>query len=515
MIGNYRLFDILRDYQKEDVINMKRSGHYYNTSDMGLGKTLETLSCIQELGAVPCLIICPKFALFVWQEEIRKWLGMTSVVYSGTPKQREQQWQEFMTKEGSFTDPNEGGCKFLITNYAMLSEILLRSGIEVPPAKTTSKKGPVDLATVSLKDNHTLVRSNFKFHWGAMIADEVHMSGIFNHKSVTYKLLLKAAKEIQIKYLLTGTPFRKGCVDLFGPLSILDYNRFDSYWGYVNKYCTIIQTPFGKEIERNPSNVKGFREMIKPYLIRRVKTDVLKELPGKLRQILYVEMNKEQRKVYDELTEKLIAEIPEVDDILITPNQMTLLMRQRQILACPQELGLKSRGAAIDAIVEHSHLRLDDYKPVVVFTPFRKALPYLKEAFKEEYPDGHIYEIRGQLTAEEFGAAWMGFQTDKYSQKILLCVIKSGASFQATVADTAYFLGYEWDFTLNEQAEDRLNRMGQQNFVNIYYVMTKGTVDEDVAMRLNEKKDSSDWVIGTDAQYLEKIRRVQHPNRYK
>jgi SNF2 family DNA or RNA helicase len=192
---------------------------------------------------------------------------------------------------------------------------------------------------------------------------------------------------------------------------------------------------------------------------------------------------------------------------------MTLTVRQRQILACPQELGLKHRGAAIDTIIEHSHLRLDENCPIVVFTPFRKALPWLSKAFMEEYPDCKIYEIRGQLTAQEFGAAWMGFQNDKYKKKIMLCVIKSGASFQATVADTAYFLGCEYDFNLNEQAEDRLNRMGQKNFVNIFYIMTKGTVDEEVAERLNEKKDASNWVVGSEQQYLAMLRRKNRPRQ--
>ena len=187
---------------------------------------------------------------------------------------------------------------------------------------------------------------------------------------------------------------------------------------------------------------------------------------------------------------------------------MSLIVRQRQLLACPQVLGLKGRGAAMDAIMAHSHLSLDEDKPIVIFTPFRKALPYLEEAFLKEYPQVKIYQIRGQLTAQEFGAAWMGFQEDKYKQKVMFCVIKSGASFQATEAATAYFLGYEWDFTLNEQAEDRLHRMGQKGFVNIYYLMTRGSVDDLVIDRLNTKKSSSDLVVGTERQYMQALRKT-------
>ena len=452
--------------------------------DMGLGKTLTTLESIMRRKAMPCIVVCPKFALMVWSEQIKQFYGKSSIIYSGKPKDRELLWHQFIAE----------GHQFLITNYAMLPELAMRSGIKV-------------------KEMRTAIQQPGTFKWRGIIWDEAHMGGLFNHKAQVYKVSLHMAKEIPNRFVLTGTPFRQGCVDLYGPLSLIDPVEFDSYWKFVNKYCIITKTPFGKEIERNPANIPAFRKMLSKYMVRRLKEEVLQELPGKLRQPMFVEMNSEQQKIYDELTEELMAIIPETGDILITPSQMTLTVRQRQILACPQELGLKHRGAAIDTIIEHSHLRLDENRPIVVFTPFRKALPWLSKAFMEEYPDCKIYEIRGQLTAQEFGAAWMGFQNDKYKKKIMLCVIKSGASFQATVADTAYFLGCEYDFNLNEQAEDRLNRMGQKNFVNIFYIMTKGTVDEEVAERLNEKKDASNWVVGSEQQYLAMLRRKNRPRQ--
>lgn len=482
----------LRKYQQEALNFMTVTKPYIlypNTKgvgleydDMGLGKTLTTICAIASLKAYPCLVVCPKFALIVWQEELKKWLGVSSVVYSGKPKEREEQWHEFVKR----------GDKFLITNYAMLPELAIRSGIAV-------------------KDVRTAVNKPGTWKWQGIVWDEAHMGGLFNQKNSTYKVSLKFAKAIPTRYVLTGTPFRQGCVDLYGPLSLMDPKKFDSYWKYVNQYCTVIKTPFGREIERNPANVAGFRHMMSHYMVRRLKEEVLTELPGKLRQVLYVEMNAEQQKLYDDLTNELIAEIPDSDDIIITPNQMTLLVRQRQILDCPQVLGLKQRGAAIDAIIEHSHLPLDENKPIVVFTPFRKALPILEKEFIAEYPECSIYTIRGQLTAEEFGKAWMGFQNDKKKQKILLCVIKSSASFQATAGSTAYFLGYEWDFNMNEQAEDRLNRMGQTEFVNIYYLMHKGTVDEAVVAKLNDKKSASNWVVGSEAQYLAMLKRLHQP----
>ena len=84
---------------------------------------------------------------------------------------------------------------------------------------------------------------------------------------------------------------------------------------------------------------------------------------------------------------------------------------------------------------------------------------------------------------------------------MLISVIKSGASFHATEAADCFFLGYEWDFNLNCQSEDRLCRIGQKNYVTCNYFVHKGTVDEEVKMKLNDKNMSSNWIVGTEEQY--------------
>ena len=98
---------------------------------------------------------------------------------------------------------------------------------------------------------------------------------------------------------------------------------------------------------------------------------------------------------------------------------------------------------------------------------------------------------------------------DPSTNKVLLCVIKSGASFHATVASDCFFLGYEWDFNLNSQAEDRLCRLGQTNFVNCRYLLHKGTVDENVKERLNDKNNASNWIVGTEQQYQMMLKAVR------
>lgn len=464
--------EVLRPYQIE-AYNKMIQKNMLMYDDMGLGKTLTTLSAIFGQQAFPFLVVGPVFSMYVWEQEIQKWFNEPVCFYYGKPQEREEQWRDFI----------KNGYKILITNYALFPEVAMRSGIRTNFGRT------------SLNPTGT-------FHWESTIWDEVHMSGLFNHKTQISKLCHQWVKQVPVRYLLTGTPYRKGCIDLYNPLHLIEPKQFPSYWKFVEKYCIVIRDGFGVSIERNPRDVKEFRAMLKHHMIRRLKTEVRNDIPGKIRQPLFVTMNPDQQKLYNELEQEMMALIPNTNDILLTPNQLSLLTRLKQVLACPEVFGM-DRSAGLKMILEHSHNNLDNGEPVVVFTPYSSVVPYIAKAFRDEYHKQNIevYQITGGLSAQEFANQWKGFQNSKNPYRVLVCVIKSAASFPATAAHTAYFLGYEEDFTLNEQAEDRLHRDGQTKLVNIYYIMHKHTVEEEVAARLNDKKVSSIWVIGTDQQY--------------
>jgi SNF2 family DNA or RNA helicase len=173
----------------------------------------------------------------------------------------------------------------------------------------------------------------------------------------------------------------------------------------------------------------------------------------------------------------------------------------RQILACPAVLGIKSHGAAIDYVTETGGALIDSGYSFVVYTPFSKVVPFIVDSLTKKIKDLRVYVVSGGMTALEFAKQWQGFQNNKSHNKVLICVIKSGASFQATTASHAFFIGYEWDFNQNVQSEDRLCRLGQKNFVNIYYLVHKGTIDEAIVQRLNDKQDANDWAIGSSEVY--------------
>lgn len=473
---------ILRPYQvevKERMINEKR---HLNFMDMGMGKSLVTLLAVIEQKAFPCMIVCTKSAMYVLEAELKKWFDMEAIVYAGKPKQREKQWQDFATS---------GTVKFIICNYSMASEVGQRFGLTSAGSKIS--KGSVPGGTII-----TTPTTGTKHKWnvGSLIADEIQLGGLFNEKNQTYKVFKQLCKQIPVVYLLTGTPYRKGVIDLYGPLSLVDPVKFKSYWSFVGNYCITIDTGFGKSIERQPKDVISFRKMIRQYASIMKKTDHLKDMPAKQRIPVSLMMDEEQLRIYNELTEDMFT-MTDSGQLIMSPSIMTLKMRQRQLLVCPQELGLKTRGAGIDYILENTEDMVEESDPFVIFTPFRKAVKWISGALKDKYRNLTIFTITGGLTPEEFSKQWKGFQ-DGRGARVLICVIKSGASFHSTCAANAFFLGYEYDFNQNTQAEDRLYRIGQERPVSCYYMMFKGTVDEEVVRILNDKQYTSELVLSDE-----------------
>jgi SWI/SNF-related matrix-associated actin-dependent regulator 1 of chromatin subfamily A len=471
---------MLRPYQVGVVDDMLRARRWLNYMDMGMGKSLVTLLAVMELEAFPCMIVCSKSAMFVLQLELEKWFNAKALIYVGTPKQRGKIWKEFATT----------GAPFIITNFSLSHELGQRFGIVKADEKTKAEIIPPPGTKMKL---------------GALVADEIQLGGLFNHKTKTYGTFTQLAKETPVVFLLTGTPYRRGVVDFFGPLSIIESRKFDSYWKYVNTHCVTIDSGFGKGIERNPKNVPAFRQMLRSHSSILKKIDYLHDMPEKVRQAIPVLMDTEQARVYKELTEEMFT-LTANGELIMTPSLLTLAVRQRQLLACPQVLGLKTKGAAIETMLEMSEDLVLEKDPFVIFTPFRKAVPYIQEALREKYGGIKIHTITGGLTPEEFGAQWQGFQNGR-GARVLICVIKSGASFHATCAATAFFIGYEYDFNKNAQAEDRLYRIGQTRTVNCYYMLHKDTVEDDVIRILNDKQSGADLILSSEERFAQMIKK--------
>lgn len=449
------MLDQLREYQKRDVAFITKHPRMINGSEPGTGKTLVALTAAEVLSPSSILIICPKISFGVWEGEATKWYGWSSLVYTGTIAQRKKLWARYQKEQP----------KILITNYNMIKELL----------------------TICPR-------------WDMIIADEVHLGGLLNHTNTTFENFAKLSS--RYLQLLTGTPVRKGPHNMWSLLHLCDRKRFSSYWGFVNKYCIVTTDYFGKTIENRPANVPEFKRMLEPYFIRHTKKEVLPELPDKIRQAIPLTLDGEQKKIYTELLNNMIAETAS-GDLIVTPNILTQTLRLRQLLISPQLLGAKEPGVVLDALCELVTEEFYSGRAVTICTPFKQAVPYIRaalsKAFAKEFKDQHIpiLEIHGDVK-ERAASVAETFQMIPSHKKVLLYTIKSGASFTAHSASTCFFVGYEWSAIDNLQAEDRIHRLGQKDAVCIYYLVVKGTIDELVMSKLDDRQMAANWVLSPD-----------------
>ena len=437
----------LYDYQEANVRRLVEGRRMLLCDEPGLGKTLQILTTIHRLKSRKTLIVAPKIATGVFKHECKKWYNWDSIVYAGTPKQRAKLRDDF----------NTGEYKILITNYALLDEIKM-----------------------------------YYPQWTTIICDEVHLGGLLNKKTQKFKTLKSMICENL--FLMTATPIRSGPQDMWSLLHLLYPKVYNSYWQWVHKYCVVIDGMFGKEIQPKPKNPLKFKEMLNKHMVRNLKKDVLTQLPSKTRQVLPMEMTVKQRKAYNDLLHEMMLETDN-DDLIITTGVLAQLLRLRQILCCPKMIGIDDNGAAINALIEHYlPIEFDNGNAVVIATPFRQAVPYIAEAIKVAFPDVVIEEIHGGIkeTAQEVAARFQSIPTHK---KVIIYTIKSGASWTATDANVGFFLGYEWTCIDNEQAEDRIHRIGQSKSVRINYILHQDTVDNLVMDKLDNKAYASNWAL--------------------
>ncbi len=431
----------LYPYQHEAVDWIhKHDGRGIIAYELGTGKTCITLKSLPKLlegrKDKGVLVICPKVAFGVWQLETKRWLGVRSTIWTGLPWQRTTLWNKYAAGKGGF---------MLITNFAQLPNIL-----------------------------------QLKRKWSAIIVDEAHL--VRNRKTIAFRALQKFISPHVL--LLTGTPVVNGVQDLWTLLNLIDRGLHRSYWQFVSAHCLTEINAYGTRQVVGLINPKGTQRHLKPYLIRKTKLEVLKELPPLIRQPVPVVMEGEQLKMYNQIARQMIAETAD-GGLLMVPNRIAQLTRLRQILVNPALVGGHNKSAIFDALEESLRLDFEAGISALVFTPFAAALPLIAERIA---PFTDFQEtIRGGMKPGIVSKKIADFQGHPSKRKALLCSLLVGSSFTATAASSVYFVGYDYVPANNFQAEGRAHRAGQENQVHVKYFMVRGSIDQHILRILDRK----------------------------
>lgn len=427
--------------------------------DMGLGKTIQTLALLQhekERGAEDgeqrtSLIVMPTSLIYNWEKEAAKFTpALRVLVHTGSGRLRDV---------SAFA-----GYDVAITTYG-----ILRSDDEL--------------------------LSSFFFHY--IILDE--SQNIKNPSSKSFK----AVKGLKGTYrlLLSGTPVENSVADLWPQMTFANPGLLGSY--------AYFQKEFVQPIERKKDEEKArkLQAIIKPFVLRRTKSQVVTELPPKSEQVLYCEMTKEQAAQYEKVKSEyrnLILENETGD--AVRSSQITLLQgltQLRQLANHPKMLEERYKGQSgkFESVVDTLHSVLQRGNKVLVFSQFVKQLALYRQYLEREginyaYLDGATKDRADVVTR---------FREDDDTRLFLISIKAGGVGLNLVEADYVFILDPWWNPAVEQQAVDRTHRIGQTRNVFIYKFITKDTVEEKILALQGRKKMIANALITTEESFMKSL----------
>jgi len=455
---------VLREYQHHgfDWLQFLHDHHFHGilADDMGLGKTIQALTYLldrkERYNAAPNLVLAPTSVVFNWANETKKFTpDLKALLLYGANRKH-------LYKEIANSD-------LVLTSYALFRR----------DAEILSKQ-----------------------KWHTVILDEAQ--NIKNYRSKTAQLVKKLKADQ--RWALTGTPLENRLSELWSIFDFLMPGFLGSYNHFKKKY----QQPI--ENEHSSAHLDRLRRRIYPFILRRIKDEVAKELQPKTEVTHFCEMTHEQGKVYQEVLsacrKQVFTEVEKKGLDRSHVSILTALLRLRQICCHPDLLGPQFKKREIDSG------KLDSFKDllleviseghrILVFSQFVEMLNILKLWFEKEKINYEYLDGRTRRREERI----KNFNENASIPVFLVSLRAGGTGLNLTGAD--YVIHYDpwWNPAVQDQATDRVHRLGQTKHVFSYKLITKDSVEEKILM-LQEKKRglvkgllSSDSALGKKLSY--------------
>ena len=430
--------------------------------DMGLGKTVQTLAWVSmqrsdpDLADSPTLIICPSSLVENWIEEGQRFVpDLKFLNYSGSDRAKDQE--------------NIDAYDVVVTSYA-----IARRDIEFMESLS----------------------------YAVVVLDEAQY--IKNHATQNSK----AVKSLRSRHrlVLTGTPIENGVSDLWSIMDFLMPGYLNSHEHFRLSY----ENPIKNGGTAGLRAQQRLRKKLHPFLLRRLKRDVAKDLPPKLERTAYCTLTKDQQLVYRELVQRSRKEITDmVDQQGFNKSRMTILttlMRLRQI-CCHLELlklsGVNSKqpSGKLNLFDELLNESISGGHRILVFSQFTGMLKILREYLEA---NGHSYcYLDGQTKNRQ--SLVKQFNRDKSIPVFLISLKAGGTGLNLTGADTVIHFDPWWNPAVENQATDRAYRIGQTRKVYSIKLITKNTVEEKVLKMQEKKKALYDATLGSDEELMQKL----------
>lgn len=502
-----QLSGILRSYQKNGfrwLCTLAELGFGgILADDMGLGKTIQTIACLQyrkEKGCGRSLIVCPASLVYNWKKELEKFAPDLRVrLLVGTAAEREAMLKSAAAKGQAAENPA------VKQEQTAESAAVKEQAAESPAAKGQAAENPAvqetgdDVWVTSydlLKRDLALYRD---LQFDLEVLDEAQ--NIKNQGTQA----AKSVKQIRanVHFALTGTPIENRLSELWSIFDYLMPGMLKSYEAFRKKY----ETPIVQN--QDPQALASLKKIITPFLLRRVKQDVAKELPEKLEQTVYAKMGEEQRKLYVAAAGKLAESLKEQSKEAFRSQKLQILAeltRLRQLCCDPGLLyeNFAEDSCKVETCMELVKEAVEGGHKTLIFSQFTSIFPILQKKLEQE----HIacYVLTGETSKEKRMELAEAFQEDD-TPVFLISLKAGGTGLNLTAASVVIHFDPWWNQAAQNQATDRTHRIGQREQVVVFKLIAQDTLEEKILDLQEQKRQLADQFLegeGISASSLSK-----------
>lgn len=426
----------------------------------GLGKTAQSIATVLSAGAFPCLIICPSGLKENWKREWAIWTDKKAIILEDSIKTTFPRYWE------------HGMADVFIVNYESLKKYFVKTMPKIQKGKRWTVKD-------------VIWKDKYKDLFRSVVVDESHRCKSFVTQQTKLTKGITDGKEYIL--LCTGTPVVNKPIDLVSQLGII--NQLDAFGGYkkfIDRYC---DGPNGA------SNLNELNYMLKTNCFyQRTKEEVLKDLPAKVRQVVYCDIA--NRKEYIDAERdlmKYLTDYKNADD-----DQLLRAMRGEVMVKIGVLKNISARGKLQD-VFDYVDDVMAAGEKLVLFCHLKEVVATVKA----RYPDA--VTVTGAENAIQKQASVDSFQTNPET-KLIICSIKAaGVGLTLTASSRVAFIELSWTAADQEQCEDRCHRIGQKDSVNAIYFLGKNTIDEHIYSIIDRKRNVAAQVTGNEEQVEENV----------
>ena len=462
------LVQVLRGYQKTGyrwlkTLDVNGFGGIL-ADDMGLGKTIQIIALLQaeaqEHPESQSLIICPASLVYNWENELKRFApGLTVQTVTGTAPEREE-----------------------------ILRIAVQTGMETTQAalKTAVIRHPQILITsYDLLKRDITCYEPFQFRF-QVIDEAQYIKNPLTQSAKSVKLI-----KAQTRCALTGTPIENRLAELW---SIFDYLMPGFLFTYSH-FRRQFEAPIVKDGDTYA--LESLRRLTGPFVLRRLKKDVLKDLPDKLETVVYSMAEDEQKQLYTAHALALKEELEQMSGDTYGSERIQVLAeltRLRQICCDPSLCFDRYKGgsAKLDTCMELITGGIAGGHKILLFSQFTSMLELIGARLKKEGITFH--ELTGATPKEKRTRMAGAFQTDD-TPVFLISLKAGGTGLNLTAADVVIHYDPWWNVAAQNQATDRAHRIGQEKQVSVFKLIMKDTVEENILKLQEQKQDLADQII--------------------